>query len=293
VRLNRTPVNLAALVQRTVQTLTATGRAGGHQPSVSVEPVWVDADATRLEQVVTNLVENAGKFTPRDGTIRVAVRRDGDEAVCEVADTGQGIPPEVLPHVFELFAQGESAAHRTRGGLGLGLTLVERLITLHGGTVTAASPGVGAGSTFTVRLPASRPPESPMPSVPPGPAVTRPQRILVIDDHEDAREMLRTLLTLDGHKVEAVADGAYGVELARVQRPDVIIIDLGLPGLDGYEVARRVRGLPGGYRPRLIALTGYGQPEARLQATEAGFDVHLVKPADLSALRAALGEASS
>jgi signal transduction histidine kinase len=287
IRLSRQPVNLGALVERTLQTLTAAGHAAGHQPIVVVKPVWVDADATRIEQVVTNLIENAVKFTPVGGTIAVAVRREAASAVLEVRDTGRGIPPTLLPHVFELFAQGDATPDRAPGGLGLGLTLVDRLVALHGGTVSAESAGPGHGATFTVRLPAIDAPAEPLAAAPPPPP-GRPHRILVIDDHEDTREGLRALLTLDGHDVAVAPNGVQGIEHALTNRPDVVVIDLGLPQLDGFQVARRLRANADTYHPRLVAFTGYGQPEDRQRAEAAGFDAYLVKPAAPDALRAAI-----
>jgi signal transduction histidine kinase len=291
IRLSRQPVNLGALAERTLQTFTAAGHAAGHQPIVAVTSVWVDADATRLEQVVTNLVENAVKFTPVVGTITVSVRREGPSAVLEVRDTGRGISPTLLPHVFDLFAQGDAAPDRAPGGLGLGLTLVDRLVALHGGTVTADSPGHGLGATFTVRLPAIDEPIRLADTAAPLPT-GRPRRILVIEDHEDTREGLRTLLTLEGHDVTGAPDGVQGIEYALTNRPEVVIIDLGLPQIDGFHVARRLRANADTYYPRLVALTGYGQPEDRRRALEAGFDAYLVKPADPDALRAAIAAGS-
>ena len=287
IRLSRQPVNLAALVERTLQTFTASGHAAGHQPIVSVKPVWVDADATRIEQVVTNLVENAVKFTPVGGTIAVSVRREGPSAVIEVRDTGRGITAAVLPHVFELFAQADTSPDRVPGGLGLGLTLVDRLVALHGGSVAADSPGRGLGATFTVRLPAIEEPAAAAYTAA-APSTVQPRRILVIEDHEDSREGLRMLLMLDGHDVTVVPDGLQGIEYALTNRSDVVVIDLGLPEVDGFEVARRLRANADAYYPRLVALTGYGQPEDRRRAEEAGFDAYLVKPATLEALRAAM-----
>jgi len=287
IRLNRQPLNLAALVDRTLQTFTAAGHAAGHQPIVSVTPVWVDADATRIEQVVTNLVENAVKFTPRGGMITVSVRREGPSAVIEVRDTGRGITPAALAHVFELFAQADTTPDRSPGGLGLGLTLVDRLVALHGGSVAADSNGRGHGATFTVRLPAIEEPAAATYTAAPSPTVP-PRRILVIEDHADTREGLQVLLALDGHDVTVVPDGVQGIEYALTNRPDVVITDLGLPEVDGFEVARRLRANADTYYPRLVALTGYGQPEDRRRAEAAGFDAYLVKPATPEALRTAL-----
>jgi signal transduction histidine kinase len=287
VRLSRQPLNLGALVERTLQTFTAAGHAASHQPIIRVTPVWIEADATRIEQVVINLVENAVKFTPPVGTITVSVRRDGRDAVLEVRDTGRGISAAALPRVFELFAQADTAPDRALGGLGLGLTLVDRLVALHGGTVTAESPGVRQGATFTVRLPAIEAPSHGTEAVA-SPLPVRPRQILVIEDHEDTRESLHLLLTLDGHAVTAVPDGIQGIEYALTNRPEIVIVDLGLPAVDGFQVARRLRANADAYYPRLVALTGYGQPEDRRRALEAGFDAYLVKPASPEALRATI-----
>jgi PAS domain S-box-containing protein len=254
------------------------GPAGGrHNITAETTAVWVSADPTRLEQVLTNLLANAVKYTPAGGEITVGARREGNWAVLSVRDTGVGIRPELLPRVFDLFVQADRSLERTGGGLGIGLTLVRQLVELHGGTVDAASAGPGRGSTFTVRLPAvAAPPET---TAVTGPAVAGlAQRVLVIEDNDDAREMMRNLLRLLGHEVHEACDGASGVEQARRVRPDAALIDIGLPGIDGYEVARRIRAdLPGA---RLVAVTGYGQPEDRERALAAGFDEHLVKPLD-------------
>jgi signal transduction histidine kinase len=287
IRLSRQPLNLGALVERTLQTFTASGHTAGHHPIVSVQPVWIDADATRIEQVVTNLVENAVKFTPVGGTITVSVRREGPAAVMEVRDTGRGIAPAALPHVFELFAQADTSPDRGPGGLGLGLTLVDRLVALHGGRVSADSRGRGLGAIFTVRLPAIEEPAAATYTAATPPTVV-PRRVLVIEDHEDTREGLHVLLALDGHDVTVVPDGVQGVEYALTNRPDVVITDLGLPEVDGFEVARRLRANADSYYPRLVALTGYGQPEDRRRAEEAGFDAYLVKPTSAEALRMAI-----
>jgi len=287
IRLSRQPLNLGALVERTLQTFIAAGHAAGHQPIINVTPVWIDADGTRIEQVVTNLVENAVKFTPPVGTITVSVRREGRDAVLEVRDTGRGIAATALPREFELFAQADTAPDRALGGLGLGLTLVDRLVALHGGTVTAASPGVGQGATFTVRVPAIEAPTEGTETVAALPSV-EPRQILIIEDHEDTREGLHLLLTLDGHAVTAVPDGIHGIEYALTNRPEIVIVDLGLPGVDGFQVARRLRANADTYYPRLVALTGYGQPDDRRRALQAGFDAYLVKPASPEVLRATI-----
>src|SRR5437773_7799666 len=272
------PLELAETARR-VAALHGGPRGGRHVIRVEATPVWVSADPTRLEQVLTNLLANAVKYTPAGGEIVLSVQPEGQRAVLRVRDSGAGIRPELLPRVFDLFVQGDRSLERTGGGLGIGLTLVRHLIELHGGTVEAASAGLGRGSTFTVRLPALA--AVPAPSEAARPASAGPaQRILIIEDNDDARETLRNLLHLLGHEVHEACDGDSGVDEARRLRPDVALIDIGLPGIDGYEVARRVRAdVP---RARLVAVTGYGQPDDLQRAWAAGFDVHLVKPVDRS-----------
>jgi two-component system, sensor histidine kinase len=217
------------------------------------------------------------KYTPAGGEIAITVERDGDRAVLSVRDTGVGIRAELLPRVFDLFVQADRSLERSAGGLGIGLTLVRQLVQLHGGTVEASSAGPGRGSTFTVRLPILADP--PQVDGDAHPAVATPaRRVLVIEDNEDAREMLRNLLLVLGHEVYEACDGAAGIQEAQRLRPDAALIDIGLPGIDGYEVARRLRTeVPGA---RLVAVTGYGQPEDRERALAAGFDEHVVKPVD-------------
>jgi CheY-like chemotaxis protein/anti-sigma regulatory factor (Ser/Thr protein kinase) len=283
VLLGRAPLDLGALVTRSLATRTAGGRTERHRLEVETEPVWVDADDARLEQIVTNLVGNALKYTPAGGTVRVVVRREGDRAVLQVADTGVGIPSHVIGRVFDLFVQGDRSIDRSQGGLGVGLTLVRRLVEMHGGVVEAASPGAGAGSVFTVRLPALADPDPLPPARAPRPSQAR-RRVLVVEDNSDVREMLRAALELNGHDVHEAEDGPSGVAAARALRPEVVLVDIGLPGLDGYEVARQIRADGADDTLVLIALTGYGQPEDRRRAMDAGFDAHLVKPVDPPAL---------
>jgi CheY-like chemotaxis protein len=236
----------------------------------------VNADATRLAQIITNMLDNAVKFTPAGGAVDVTVVREERAAVLRVRDTGVGIEPAMLPRIFELFAQAEQPMDRSVGGLGIGLTLSHRLVEMHGGTITAASEGAGRGAEFTVRLPVAvdTMPE-PTPAVP---GAERSRSILIVEDNDDARESLRLLLEALGHRVVAAADGQEGVTLAQLHHPEVALIDLGLPGLDGYEVARALRATPAGKRITLVAVTGYGQAEDRQRSKEAGFDAHLVKP---------------
>jgi signal transduction histidine kinase len=275
IALDRRPLDLAALARRVIALIGVST----HAVSVDAAEVWVDADAARLEQVVVNLLENARKYTPAGGEIRVLVMREGDDAVLSIRDSGVGIDPALLPRVFDLFVQGDRSLDRSKGGLGIGLTLVRRLIEQHGGAVAVASEGTGMGSTFTVRLRAvSRPADSQAPAPAPRPAVAR--RVLVIEDNDDSRQMLGQLIRLLGHEVYEAVDGVSGVSSALKLAPDLALVDVGLPGIDGYEVARRLREHPGGRHLRLVALTGYGLPEDRERARTAGFDLHLVKPVD-------------
>ncbi|MGE5414956.1 MAG: ATP-binding protein, partial [Syntrophomonadaceae bacterium] len=255
----------------------------------SNEDVWVEGDAVRLEQIVNNLLTNALKYTPPGGRVEVRVGREGAEAVIRVADTGVGMGPEILPRVFELFAQADEALDRAHGGLGIGLTLVRSLVELHGGTVRAQSPGRGEGSTFVVRLPgAAAAGHAATDEELEGPGV-EPRRILLIEDNADVRESLRELLSEAGHRVATASDGLAGIELAVSLRPDVALVDIGLPGLDGYGVARRLRQSLGD-DVLLVALTGYGLPEDRRRALEGGFDAHVTKPVTLRAILRLLAE---
>ena len=285
--LNRRPIDLGASVARIVSTLLASRGRERHDVSVSVEALWVDGDETRIEQVVTNLLGNALKYTPDGGAIKVRVTADGADAVLCVEDSGIGLPATLLPRVFDLFVQGDRGVERATGGLGIGLTLVRRLVELHGGSVQAASEGLDRGSVFTVRLPRV-PPPAPVAAMPASDARAPARTVLLVEDNDDAREMLRYLLKLSGHEVHEAADGLAAVAAAAEVQPDVAIVDVGLPELDGYEVARRIRLAPHGDRLTLIALTGYGQPEDRQRALEAGFDIFLVKPVDPDQLQAAV-----
>jgi len=289
--LDRRAVNLAEAVTRCLHDLSAAGKTPRHRIALETEPVWAHADATRVEQIMANLVLNAVKHTPPDGSIRITVGPADGEARIRVEDTGVGIPPESLSRIFELFQQGPQTLARLGGGLGIGLTLVRRLVELHGGQIEAASEGPGRGSTFTVRLPRL---PMPLPVLAPAPVADETaarRRILLVEDSQDAREMLRAYLAHLGHDVLEAEDGPRGVQAALRFRPDAAIIDIGLPGLNGYEVARRIRGVPHGEEMLLVALTGYGQPSDRALALEAGFDAHLVKPFDRDRLAALLARA--
>jgi signal transduction histidine kinase/CheY-like chemotaxis protein len=281
--LHRHPLELSAAVAGSLSTLRASGRTGGRRLVQQLDPVWVDADPTRIEQIVGNLLGNALKFTPEQGTITVSVAREGPQALLRVSDDGVGMPPELTPRVFEPFVQGESPLDRSYGGLGIGLTLVRRLAELHGGSAAAHSAGLGRGSEFTVRLPAVQPP--PRQSSQRSAAQTVSARdVLVVEDNADARETLQRLLELQGHRVRVAADGQAGLEAVGERMPEIALIDIGLPLLDGYELARRIRAQAGGERAYLVALTGYGLPEDRNRTEAAGFDLHLVKPVDAGML---------
>jgi signal transduction histidine kinase len=282
--LTRQPVNLAAVLERVRSTLQVTGGSATHDLHLQAEDTWVDGDAVRLEQVLSNLLGNALKYTPPGRRIGASIRRFDDQAVVEVSDAGVGIPAELLPRVFDVFVQGARPLDRRAGGLGIGLTLVKRVVELHGGSVMVSSSP--AGSCFTLRLPAIDPP-----SLPEGDSLPtrRPRRVLVIDDNADVLAALRSKLELDGHTVSTAIDGVEGLNRLLRQQPEVSIVDIGLPGMTGYEVARHARAA--GYGGRLIALSGYGQDRDRRDALVAGFDAYLVKPVERGDLRATLSAA--
>ena len=281
------PVDLAAVTRRAVAGLAATA-PGRRVECRAPEAAWIAADETRLEQILTNLLGNAMKFTPASGMVSVTVQADDQHAVLRVADTGAGIHPDLLPRIFELFVQGHTGLHRREAGLGIGLTLTRRLVDLHNGRIQASSDGPGRGSVFTAHFPAIEPPVE----APEGPAVvgrrSARRRVLIVEDHDDARQMLRHLLESLGHEVHEAADGISGLDRALGLLPDAVVVDIGLPGLDGYAVARELRkaGRPG---TLLIAVTGYGQDGDRQRSAEAGFDAHLTKPIDPRALDVLLG----
>ena len=292
VELRLQPVNLDECVAAAVEACTPI--TGAHRHAVRVlaapEPLWVSADPVRLEQCFGNLLVNAAKFTAEGGSITVQVAREGESGVVSVTDTGIGIRPEMIDSIFELFTQDEVGIARSRGGLGIGLTLVKRLVDLHGGSVRALSRGSGQGTTIEVRLPLA----AALVEGPGAPDTERrsgsAKRVLIVEDGEDNRESLAMLLAGWGHEVLRASDGADGLRKALESQPDVAVVDIGLPVFDGYELARRIRqsGAQHAQRIRLIALTGYGQVSDRQKALEAGFDVHLLKPVDPAQLRALL-----
>ena len=292
--LSRKRIDLATLVSSCLDTFRATGRTAGYTIGAELQPGWVDGDATRLEQIATNLIDNALKYTPGDGRIDIAIAPEGDEVVLTVRDSGVGIAPDLLPQVFDVFVQGSISIDRSQGGLGIGLSLVRRLVELHGGKVHASSAGTGAGSTFQIRLPRTEAAASPdsVADVGGAGAGAKPT-VLLIEDNDDGREMMATMLASFGYTVLQARDGLEGVRMATAQRPDVALVDIGLPGIDGYEVARRLRHDDATGAIRLIALTGYGLAEDQRRVLEAGFDLHLVKPVELAALLEQLDETAA
>lgn len=277
VALERERVNLAEVVSKVMSTWRASGRLERHRVSLDAAPAWVDADRARIEQIFSNLLDNALKFTPAGRRIAVSVRPEGESAVLRVVDEGEGVAPGATERIFDLFVQGERGLDRGAGGLGVGLALVKRLTEMHGGTVSATSPGPGQGATFTVTLPAVLPPAEQAAPSEIAPRVA-PRRVLIVEDNDDTRHMLHEVLAFNGHNVREARDGATALALAAESRPDVALIDIGLPDVDGYEVARRMRAAPGGRSIGLIAITGYGQAEDQRRAYDAGFDAHLTKP---------------
>jgi two-component system, sensor histidine kinase len=279
-------------VSACLDTFKATGRTGNYVLNMELTPGWVDGDPTRLEQIATNLIDNALKYTPPGGAITIAVTEEGDEVVLTVRDTGVGISQELLPHVFDVFVQASTTLDRSQGGLGIGLALVRRLVELHGGTVSAHSDGASAGSTFEIRLPRAMPVTFAAADAPSVLESGKPS-VLLIEDNDDGREMMATMLSACGYPIRHAADGLQGVQMAFAHRPDVALVDIGLPGIDGYEVARRLRDSDDTRHIKLIALTGYGLAEDQRRVLDAGFDMHLVKPVDINHLLEAITQCST
>jgi signal transduction histidine kinase/CheY-like chemotaxis protein len=289
IELRREPVELAAVIASAVETSRPLIEMAGHDlaMSVPVQPLVIDADATRLGQVFSNLLNNAAKYTDPGGRIGISARRDDGHAVVTVSDTGKGIAPEALPRVFDMFVQANSGDSRAQSGLGIGLTLVRSLVEMHGGSVDAHSAGPGRGSKFVVRLPlsaaspvhaeASALPEQALPGMP---------RVLVVDDNRDAADSLGALLQVFGADVRVVYDGPAALSIFGEFHPAAVFLDIGMPGMDGYAVAARLRERAGADAVVLVALTGWGQEQDRRRTQAVGFDHHLVKPADMGALQA-------
>ncbi len=295
IALKKEPLLVGSILRQVVEEAHSLVEPGQHQLSVIVSPqaenVSIEADPARLRQVIANLIHNAAKFTPPGGRIEVMADRNDDEAVFRVRDSGVGISPDLLPHIFGLFTQAERSLDRSRGGLGIGLTLVKRLVEMHGGRVEAKSEGLGMGSEFEIHFPivANAPPQVLA-------TVRRPQvatrlRVLVIEDNHDAAEALAMLLELYGHDATVFSDGPKAIEAVRTAAFDLAFVDIGLPGMDGYEVARRIRKLANAKPMLLVALTGYGQDSDKQRALAAGFDEHLTKPVKIERLQALLKRA--
>jgi signal transduction histidine kinase len=289
ITLNLEPVSLSGTIDQALETVLP--RIGERKQVLDLdlpnEEVGTRGDRVRLTQVFTNLIGNASKYTGDGGRIRLRVARDGDQIVAVVSDNGTGIAPEVLPHIFDLFTQGPRSLARSEGGLGVGLNVVRNLVAMHGGTIEAESAGIGQGSRFTLRLPACALPQAAPPglehnNVAPGGGC----RVLIIEDNPDACETLKAFLDLEGHAVHTAQDGQSGLDMLLEQPFDVVVCDIGLPGMDGLEVMTRLRASSRGARPVAIGLSGYGQAEDRARAAQAGFDHYLIKPVNPDALLA-------
>jgi two-component system CheB/CheR fusion protein len=294
INLQKQPLEVSTIVARAIEGSRPLLDARQHTLEVHIpeDAGWVEGDPVRLAQVLWNLLNNAAKYTPEGGRVWLTVEKGQGEVAIRVKDTGMGIAPEVLPKVFDLFAQGERTLDRAEGGLGIGLTLVRQLTEMHDGSVEAYSEGVGKGSEFVVRLPlltertnVAGPDASAAAGHGRSPAH---RRILIVDDNRDSRETLATLLRLFGHDVRTAHDGRHALEMAAAYRPDMVLLDIGLPVLNGYEVARRLRAEPDHRDTVLVAVTGYGGEEDRRRSLAAGFDHHMVKPVDFDSLQALL-----
>ncbi len=286
--LKRQIIDLADAVHQAMETVRAA--SARHKVSVEIRPAAtplpVDVDPVRTDQIITNVLTNAIKYTPEGGHVVVTLEQDGDQAVIRVSDDGVGIAPDRIGTIFELFAQAENAIGRAQGGMGIGLALVRNLLHLHGGSITANSEGIGKGSEFAVRFPIAAPRAQEAETerrstVRVADGDGQPRRIVIVEDNADVRELLRLKLRRLGHAVDAVADGPTGVDAIVAGKPDLALVDIGLPGLDGYEVAMQVRQSLGS-GVVLVAVSGFGQPEDKRKALEAGFDEHITKPADVT-----------
>lgn len=288
-------VDVTTVLHSAIEASRTLMEKGGHHLTVDLaqEPLFVDADAARLMQVVTNLLDNSARYTDPGGHIALSARREGPDIAIRVTDDGIGIAPDVLPRVFDMFTQAGLPLERSKGGLGVGLALVDRIVKLHGGTVTARSEGPGTGSEFTIRLPAA--PKLQLAGREPAGRAERPKdavkcRVLVVDDNQDSADSLAMLLRLSGHDVRTAHEGQEAVTAAGTFEPDLALLDLGMPTMTGYEVARRIRQQHGGGDIVLIALTGWGQEEYRRRSKEAGFDHHLTKPVEVEVLQQILAD---
>ncbi len=283
-------VRLDEILQTSVEATRSFLEEANHTFVLEVppEPIFLDADPHRLAQVFSNLLNNAAKYTPNGGQVRMAAWRQAEEVVVSVRDSGVGIAPEMLDRIFEMFAQGEGSEDRMKAGLGLGLTLVKSLVEMHGGTIQVRSEGIGKGSEFEVYLPIATPTKTQLaaPSTPEHTSADRKTcRILVVDDKVEAANLMAVALRLLGHEVVTAGDGERAVERAAEYQPDVIVLDIGLPKMDGYEACHRIRALPNGDKVTIVALTGWGQAEDKQRAKDAGFDRHFTKPVDVAELK--------
>jgi CheY-like chemotaxis protein len=288
ITLAREPVSVATVLTRAIETVQPMIVGETHELVIDMrdQSLEVEGDLTRLTQALSNLLNNAVKYTEAGGRINVSVQRAQEMVEVRVKDSGLGISPELLPRLFNLFTQADATTHRAQGGLGIGLALVRKLVEMHDGTVAAYSAGANRGSEFVVRLPllqnARR--RSPAAAIPAARARRLPRRILIADDNRDSLESLAMLLRCDGHEVYTAADGQEALEQAAICKPEILLLDIGMPKLDGVQVGRRVRAEAWGHAMTLIALTGWGQDSDRKRTQAAGFDAHLVKPLDISAL---------
>jgi signal transduction histidine kinase/ActR/RegA family two-component response regulator len=295
IELRSEPTELAPIVTQAVEAVRPMYENLQHQLMVTVpsEPIFLNADRARLAQVIGNLLNNAGKFTEKGGQIALTVTVEGQTVEIRVRDNGVGIAPEDQARVFDMFSQVDTSLERSRDGLGIGLTLVRNLVEIHGGTVSVQSDGHGRGSEFTVRLPLLVDiPESHAPTRSVAPPTTARRRVLIVDDSEDGAESLALLLQVAGHETQAAYDGYEAVAIAERMRPDAILLDIGLPGLNGYDVCRRIRQTTWGAHVLMVALTGWGQDDDRQRSRDAGFDQHLVKPVDHDVLLSLLATLS-
>ena len=283
-------IDATTAIESAVQTVRPLAEARNHTLHVRLDRgnLWVKADATRLEQIVVNLLNNAAKYSDNNGNIWLSAGHEGEDIAVRVKDAGIGIPPEKLPEMFELFAQADRSSARSEGGLGIGLTLVKRLVEMHGGTITASSEGPGKGSEFVVRLPAAQRPVRAASRTNGSHDAMKPARILVVNDNVDTARSMATLLGLMGHEVTTARSGPEAIDAARAHPPEVVLLDIGLPGMDGFEVARRLREAAHSKNAMIVAVSGYSQEPDLRRSREAGFDHHLVKPIDFDALRSFL-----
>ena len=293
IELRRDRIDLRTVLRSAVETIEPLSEAAGHaiDDGPAGDGLWVYADFTRLAQAFANLLNNAVKYTDRGGSIAVSAAVDVDEAVVAVSDTGIGIDPALLPRIFDMFMQVEQGLTRTRSGLGIGLTLARRLIELHDGRIDVRSGGPGAGTTFFVRLPIVAAVDEQKRIATHGRAAPAPCRVLVAEDIPDAAEMMRLMIECMGHDVRVAADGIEAVAIAQEFDPQIALLDIGMPRMDGYEAARRIRAAMGG-RVILVALTGFGQEEDQRRAYEAGFDRHVTKPAEPDVLESLIASAA-